>query len=97
MEKIENIKQQLRKFKKTIKEKYRAEIIGIFGSYARAEETKDSDVDIIVEFDKGATLFDFVELNDFLEKKLQLKVDLVTKNGIKKEIKDIILKEVIYI
>ena len=58
------------KLKDTIKNEYKAEIVGVFHSFAREEEGEKSDVNILVKFQDGATLFDMVSLSDFLEKKL---------------------------
>jgi predicted nucleotidyltransferase len=62
--------------------KYSIQSMALFGSYARDENSSDSDVDIMVEF-KDAIGFKFTDLADELEKTLNLKVDLVSKNGIK--------------
>jgi uncharacterized protein len=72
--------------------------IGIFGSYARGEQTGDSDVDILVEFGEGAATFDnFMNLADFLEDLLKKKVDLLTVAGIGKYIRSRVESEVIWI
>ena len=65
----------------------------IFGSYARGEETKNSDVDILVDFPEEKSLFDFVGLKLDLEDILEKKVDLVEYGAIKPLIKDQILSE----
>lgn len=72
---------------------FRAEIKGIFGSYVRGEQKKDSDLDVLVEFDKNANLLDLTGLADFLEEKLDIKVDVVPESAIREEIKSIILKD----
>jgi len=77
--------------------KYKAQIKGIFGSYARGEESESSDIDVLVDFKEGADLFDFVGLSLFLEEKLQRPVDIVPTDTIKSEIRKSILKETIYI
>ncbi len=92
---IKKILKSIKALKKKIKDDYKAEIVGVFGSYARGEQKKTSDVDIIVRFHEGATLFDFVGLADFLEEKLGIKVDIVSEKGIRKELKSRILKEAI--
>ncbi len=74
---------------------YKAEIVGIFGSYARGQQKRGSDIDILIRFSSGATLFDFVGLADFLEEKLRLKVDLVTERALRPELRDEVLREVI--
>jgi predicted nucleotidyltransferase len=76
---------------------YHAKSIGLFGSYARGEERKDSDIDMVVEFQPGQKTFDnYMNLKFFLEKLLGHKVDLVIKEAIKPELKERILKSVIY-
>ena len=58
--------------------------IGLFGSYARGEQRIESDVDIVVEFEKGKATFDnFLALAEYLEKLLGKKVDLLTKEGVR--------------
>ena len=56
----------------------------IFGSYARGEETKKSDLDILVRFNESAkiSLFDYVRIMDKIEKLLHKKIDLVSEGGI---------------
>lgn len=98
MKRIEEVKAKLESLKPVLKERYQVETIGVFGSFARGEQTKNSDIDILVEFSQPNTidLFDFIDLEDFLSKKIGIKVDLVTKNALKPMIKDQILKETIY-
>ena len=75
---------------------YKCEIF--FGSYVRGEETFISDIDILVDFEKKGKTFDnYMELKYFLEELLGLEVDLVMKGALKEELKDVILKEVIYV
>ena len=65
----------------------------IFGSTVRGENTRNSDLDILVELKKEDTLLDFVGLKLELEEKLNKKVDLLSYNGINPLLKDNILKE----
>jgi len=81
---VENIKEILSKHKDELREKYGVSRIGIFGSYARAENTEISDVDILVEFERPIGL-EFIELADYLEKILEVRVDLLTYNAIKQK------------
>ncbi|HIH34798.1 MAG TPA: nucleotidyltransferase family protein [Nanoarchaeota archaeon] len=69
---------------------------GIFGSYARGEERKDSDIDILVEPPKGIG-FKFAGIELELKRKLKKNVDLVSYNGISPFLKDKILNEEIRI
>jgi len=58
--------------------------IGLFGSYAKGRQRGESDIDILVEFEKGeATLENFLNLGEYLEKLLGKKIDLLTKEGVK--------------
>ena len=74
---------------------FKAEIVGIFGSYARGEQKKESDIDILVRFKEGATLFDLVELAEFLEHKLGMKVDIVSERAVRPELRKSIFKEIV--
>ena len=56
--------------------------IGIFGSYARNEQTQGSDIDILVKFKKGITLLQLIRLENELSEKLGIKVDLVTEGAL---------------
>ncbi|GLI52362.1 nucleotidyltransferase family protein [Thermodesulfovibrio yellowstonii] len=96
-EKLKEVIAKLKSLEKEIKEEYKAEIIGIFGSYARCEDRNGSDIDILVRFKDGATLFDFVGLANFLEEKLGMKVDVVSERALRPELEENILKDVVTI
>ena len=85
----------LKKYKPFLREKFKVEQIGIFGSYARGEESKYSDIDILVKF-LSPIGWEFIDLKEFLEEILGSNVDLVTVQALKPQLKDIILKEVVY-
>ncbi len=87
------ISEILGSLKAEARERFKAEIKGIFGSYARGEEKASSDLDILVEFDKDANLLHLTGLADFLEERLHLKVDIVPESALRKEIKDAVLRE----
>ena len=71
--------------------------IGLFGSYIRDEQKETSDIDFLVEFEKGKKTFDnYMNLKLFLENLFNCKIDLVIKESIKEEIKPYILKSVEY-
>ena len=96
MEKSFNeIKEIIKKHKKEIKEKYGVKEIGIFGSFVRGEAKEDSDVDILVEFEKPIGFFKFLELEEYLSNLIGRKVDLVSKKALKPHIGKHILEEVI--
>jgi len=71
--------------------------LGIFGSFARGEETESSDIDILVEFSESVDLFHFIRLQYFLSELLGRKIDLVTPDALKPMIKDQIIGEVQYV
>jgi len=67
---------------------------GIFGSYARGEAKKRSDIDILIQVKKGKfSLFDLIGLQQELEEHLGKKVDLLTYKGLSPYLKNYILKE----
>jgi len=71
--------------------------ISIFGSYSRGEETKDSDIDILVAFSDRKSLFDLVEIEYKLEELIGIKVDLLTEKSISPYLIDDIKKEMVVI
>lgn len=71
--------------------------LGIFGSVAKKQNTDLSDIDVLVDFSKPVGFFKFIELEDYLSRILEKKVDLVTKKALKPAIKEEVLKEVIYV
>jgi len=92
------LKAQLEALKPLLKERFGVETIGFFGSYSRGEQTRKSDVDVLVVFSEDARVgfFKFLELEEFLSRKLGVKVDLVTKAALKPMLKERILREMVY-
>jgi len=87
----------LKKHENTIKDKYHVRKIGVFGSFARGEEKEGSDIDVLVEFERGGKTFDtYMDLKFFLEDLFNRKVDLVTVEALRPQLKDNILREVVY-
>jgi uncharacterized protein len=84
----------LRQHLPELKEKYSVSYLGIFGSYIRGEQTKDSDLDVLVQFDKKPGLLKYIELENYLSDLLGIKVDLVMKSALKPNIGKRILNEV---
>ncbi|MGH7450631.1 MAG: nucleotidyltransferase family protein [bacterium] len=95
--KSEEILKTLTDQREEIKRRYKAEVKGLFGSFVRGEEKRESDVDILVDFDERADLFDYVGLGLFLEEKLNRKVDIVPQKALREEIKANVLQEVVYL
>lgn len=96
MSELKKIETILKKNKDYLRKKFYVEKIGVFGSFSKGEETSASDIDILVKFN-GPIGWDVVELNEFLESILGKKVDLVSIKALKPQLKDNILKEVIYV
>jgi predicted nucleotidyltransferase len=70
--------------------------LAVFGSYSRNDQTEDSDIDVLVDFGKPVGL-EFIELAIELENLLGLKVDLVSKNGIKPRYFESVKEELVYV
>jgi predicted nucleotidyltransferase len=97
MKNLKHIQSVLSSSKNELRRIYKVEELGIFGSYAAGQQKKSSDVDILVKFKPDATLFDFVGLGNYLEEKVKVKVDVVSENGIRHELKNSIVKDVVRI
>ena len=91
----EEILVRLRKLKPQIFQKFRAKEIQLFGSNVRREQNAGSDIDILVDFEDEADLFDLTGLAIFLEDELQQKVDVVPKRALREELQESILNEAI--
>jgi predicted nucleotidyltransferase len=79
--------------------KFGVKSLALFGSVARGEENTNSDTDVLVEFDPNYDkigLIAFMRLRYHLEELLGTRVDLVTPNALKRQLKTRILKEAIY-
>jgi predicted nucleotidyltransferase len=71
--------------------------LAIFGSIVRGEATENSDIDILVSFEKIPTSKDYFGLQFFLEDLLEKPIDLVTDKSLRKELRSHIEKELIYV
>ena len=94
---IANLRKTVVEMKDVIRQRYKAEITGIFGSYTRSDFHADSDLDLLVDMDPGASLFDLVGLQHFLENRLGCKVDVGTRNSLREEIRKSVFSEAIYL
>ena len=80
---------------KEFEKDYGVREFAVFGSYARGEERKASDVDVLVEFKEAPDLLKFIELERKLEDLLGVKIDLVRKKALRPELKAKILREAV--
>ena len=92
----EHITKTLKDNKVDLATRYHLTSIGIFGSFAREDFKNDSDIDILIDYDQPLGIA-FIDLAEELEKILNCKVDLVSKNGIKPKYLEEIQKDLIYI
>lgn len=76
---------------------FKPERIGIFGSYTRNEQTKESDLDILVNFRERIKLLDIVGLEQEQSDLLGMKVDLITKKPVDKKLRSYIRKDLKWI
>ena len=93
----DEIKKTITKHKPYLKKKFGVSTIGLFGSHVRGEQTEKSDIDILVEFNKSIGLFEFMDVEFYLEDLLGRDVDLVMKSALKPHIGKYILREVNYL
>lgn len=80
---------------KDITRRFNPTLVGVFGSYARGEQTTNSDLDILIDFQKRVNLLDIVALEEELSEKLQVRVDLVTVKSLNHQLKPFIEKDLI--
>ena len=97
MSELDKIKQVLRQNKPALKKLFKVKMLGIFGSYVRGRQKKNSDVDILVEFSQTPGLFDYMRVENLLSHLLKKRVDLVMKGTLKPAIGKNIMREVIYV
>ncbi|MGB9627711.1 MAG: nucleotidyltransferase family protein [Thermodesulfobacteriota bacterium] len=97
MNSLKEINEILKAHKQELYEKYKVTEIGVFGSMVRGEQKKRSDIDILVQFEEVPDLLEFINLERYLSRLLKKKVDLVRKEAIRPELKNVILNEVSYI
>lgn len=96
MKELKELKEIIQRHKQILEEKYKVKKIAVFGSYVRGEQTKVSDLDILVEFEEPVG-FLFIHLADFLEEILGVKVDLLTPDAIKPNRRKYIMENLVYV
>lgn len=91
-----DILNKLKDLKPVLYKEYSVKQIGLFGSFSDDSNTEDSDIDILVEFEKPIG-WKYFSLEIYLENIFGRKIDLVTKNALKEQIKERILDQVNYV
>jgi hypothetical protein len=90
------VTKDLARLKARLMKKYPITSMALFGSYARNEQTPESDIDILVEFN-GRMGSNFIDLANEIENALGVKVDLISKRGLKERYLKAIEPELIYV
>ena len=90
---LESLLKVLRQKLPVLAERYGVETLEIFGSYVRAEQKADSDLDVLVTFREAPSLLTFIAIENYLSDELGVKVDLVMKDSLKPAIGKVILNE----
>ena len=91
------IQTTIKKHLPILRDKFGVSKIGLFGSYIRGEQRKNSDIDVLVEFNKPVSLFGLMDVEFYLEDLLKKKVDVVPKDALRKHIGKYILRQVQYV
>lgn len=92
----QEIENKLQLIKPILADKFHVSAIGYFGSYSAGKQNEQSDLDLLVEFTQPVG-WEFFTLERFLEENLGLRIDLVTRNSLKEQIKENILNKVKYV
>jgi|SRR3569833_75200 len=93
---LNEVKAMLQLLKPELSHKYAVDTLGLFGSIVRDDFTSESDIDIIVTFNRPVGI-EFIDLANELEEKLNRKVDLVSKKGIKEKYYQVIEPQIVYV
>lgn len=97
MSKLIRFKRILSDHKRRLSAEFKVRKLGLFGSFVRNEQLRNSDLDVLVDFREPIDLFQFMDLEDHLRALLGVKVDLVSRKALKPHIGRAILKEVVYV
>ncbi len=95
MRTLEEVRGILQSQADILAERYGVQIVGIFGSYARGQQNEQSDLDLLVEYLKPISLLELIGAELYLSDVLGLKVDLVPRRAVRKELREAILREAI--
>ena len=95
MRSLEQIRSKLEFLKPVLRERYNVETIEIFGSYARCEQSKNSDLDLLVTYSEPLDFIEIYHLRKFLQEELKIKVDVISKLFLNPFIKERVLNEAV--
>lgn len=97
MKTLNEIKVVLSAHREELSDCFRVKKMGVFGSYARGEQKRGSDLDVLVEFDEPVSLLGLAKVENFLGDLLGVKVDVVPKKDIRPELRKRILAETVFV
>jgi predicted nucleotidyltransferase len=97
MKSLDEIREIIRQHRNVIADKYGVDVVGIFGSYVRSEQERQSDIDLLAEILRPISLLEMVGAEIYLSETLGIKVDLVPKRSVREELRDNILEETVSI
>ena len=80
---------------KTVTQKLKPTLLGIFGSYARGEENEKSDLDILIDFETKVNLLELIGIEQEISELLGIKVDLITLRSVNASLKPYIESDLI--
>ena len=94
---LEEIKEIIEQHRPELESQFHVEKIGVFGSYARGDQKKISDVDFLVSFDESISLFTLGGLYEYLKEIMGTNIDVVPIEDLRPEFSDGVMKDVVYI
>jgi hypothetical protein len=94
---IEEIKEIIEQNRSELKREFHVEKIGVFGSYARGDQKKRSDIDFLVTFDESISIFTLGGLYEYLKEIMGTNIDVVPIEDLRPEFSDGVMKDVVYI
>ena len=97
MKTLNEVKIILSAHREELSDRFRVKKVGIFGSYVRGEQKRDSDLDVLVEFNEPVSLLGVAKVENFLCDLLDVKVDVVPKKDIRPELRKTILSETVFV
>jgi predicted nucleotidyltransferase len=94
---LDEIRELIERHRPELKRQFHVDKIGVFGSYARGDQKKRSDVDFLVTFDTAISLFDHVDLTIYLKELTGCKVDVIQHDNLRPELREYVLKDLVYL
>lgn len=96
MEQLSALRQVLQQLKPELSRRFHVQSLSLFGSVVRGDYSPASDIDIIVDFNRPVGI-EFIDLAQYIEQRLQKKVDLVSRKGVKDKYFKAIEREIVYV